>query len=99
LLAVRAVGDVAGVAALAQRAVGGVVRREPVVAAQPAQQPRAFALRVVTQFQTGRGRPLLDRGHAPSAGQLDAELVHAPALAVLVALLLLKFALGKLNQN
>lgn len=57
-LTFRAVEDVARIATFAQRAMGGVIDSETVVATETAQKPRAIAVRVVTQFHAHRNRPL-----------------------------------------
>ena len=82
---------VARVAALAQRTARVVVHGEAVVAAETAHQARA--LDVVAQPLTRRDAV----GVASRAHQFDAELIHAPALAV-VALHVLEFALNANNN-
>ena len=51
-LSFRAIENVARIATLAQREVGGLIDGESVVAAQAAQETWTFAVRVVTHFQT-----------------------------------------------
>ena len=96
-LSLRAIENVARIAALAQRAVGGVVDCETVVATQTAEETRAFTFRVVTHFQTSGSRSL--RGHTASAGQFDTEFVNAPTNSFVIALLFFKFALSFLPVN